>query len=141
MKGVLVCFQEAFTYGNFDSEATPFQNRSITNVQVTIEGLANRVYAQGFKAHQQWDEARRHFIPVSDEQSNMDIDDKFALWLDLRSTEDSKLHGSGLQLVSTNDGVQLAMTRTTETEYTKHVIVVANAQLNIQNKQLRAIMF
>jgi hypothetical protein len=39
MKGLLVFF--AFTDGNFDSEVTPFQNPSITNVQVTIEGLAN----------------------------------------------------------------------------------------------------
>ena len=145
MKGVLVFFEKAFAAGAFNSETTPFQNPGITDVQVTIEGLSNRVYAQGFKAHQQWDEACRRFMPKNVE-SNMDMesfygDDKFALWLDLRSTEDNKLHGSGLKLVNTNDGVQLAITRTTATEYTMHVFVVADAQVSIENNQLRDIMF
>ena len=145
MKGVLVFFEKAFAVGAFNSERTPFQNPGIIDVQVTIEGLSNRVYAQGFKAHQQWDEACRRFMPKNVE-SNMDMesfygDDKFALWLDLRSTEDNKLHGSGLKLVNTNDGVQLAITRTTATEYTMHVFVVADAQVTIENNQLRDIMF
>ena len=149
MKGILVFFQESKGAGEYDSEATPFQNPEITDVQVTIEGLANKVYAQGFKPHQQWDEARRHFLPEDErrsENSEVDIEEfygnnKFALWLDLRSTEDGKLHGSGLKLVNTNDGVQLAITRESTTKYTMHVFVVADAQLSIGNRQLHSIMF
>jgi hypothetical protein len=67
--------------------------------------------------------------------------DKYSLWLDLRSTEDGQLHGSGLRLVNTNDGVQLAITRSTVTNLTMHVFVVADAQMSIQNSQLNSVMF
>jgi hypothetical protein len=61
----------------------------------------------------------------ADENSHIDAvsyytDDKYALWIDLRSTEDNGMHGSGLRLVNTKDGVQLAITRDTETKYTMH---------------------
>jgi len=151
MKGVLIFFQEATDDGEYESEKTPFQNPNVTDVQVTIEGLANKIYPQGFKAHQQWDEASRHFLPrLSDGtkmlESHMDMEefygnDKFALWLDLRSTEDPQLHGSGLRLMNTNDGVQLAITRGTDTKLTMHVFVVADGQMNIQNRQLHSVMF
>lgn len=151
MKSILVFFEAKVASGKYDSEATPFQNPGITDVQVTIEGLANKIYAQGFKAHQQWEEAGRHFFPHlgdgrKSENSMMDVvefygNGKFALCLDLRSTEDGKLHGSGLKLVNTNDGVQLAITRTTTTAYTMYVFVIADAQLSLQNRQLHSIMF
>jgi hypothetical protein len=63
MKGVLVFFQEAADAGEYDSERTPFQNPDVTDVQATIEGLANKVFLQGLKMHQQWDEASRFFLP------------------------------------------------------------------------------
>ena len=151
MKGVLVFFQEAADSGKYESESTPFQNPDVTDVQVTIEGLANKVYPQGFKAYQQWDEASRYFLPrLADGtkmlESHMDMEefygsDKYALWLDLRSTEDGQLHGSGLRLVNTNDGVQLAITRSTATSLTMHVFVIADAQMSIQNRQLHSVMF
>lgn len=149
MKGVLIFFQETVSAGEYDPEDTPFQNPEVTDVQVTIEGLANKVYAQGFKTHHQFEEIARHFLPADErktEASFMDVeqfygDDKFALWLDLRSTDDTKLHGSGLRLVNTNDGVQLAISRSTTTSYTMHVFVVADAQLSIKNRQLHSVMF
>jgi hypothetical protein len=55
--------------------------------------------------------------------------DKYSLWLVLRSTEDGQLHGSGLRLVYTNDGVQLAITTSTVTNLTMHVFVVVDAQI------------
>jgi hypothetical protein len=151
MKGVLIFFQEATDAGEYDSESSPFQNPDITDVKVTIEGLSNKIYPQGFKAHQQWDEASRYFLPrLADgtkiHNSNMDMEefygsDKYALWLDLRSTEDGQLHGSGLQLMNTNDGVQLALTRSTSTKLTMHLFVIADGQVNIKNRQLHSVMF
>ena len=66
---------------------------------------------------------------------------KFALWVDLRSTEDNSLHGSGIRLVNTKDGVQLAMTRSSTDDFTMYIFVVADAQINMQNNQLKAILF
>jgi hypothetical protein len=57
MKDVLVFFQVSADAGKYDSECTPFQNLDVTDVHVTIEGLANKVFPLGLKTHQQWDEA------------------------------------------------------------------------------------
>ena len=38
---------------------------------------------------------------------------KFGLFIDLRSTTDTTLHGNGQHLVNTQDGVQLAIVRNT----------------------------
>ena len=37
--------------------------------------------------------------------------DRFALFMDLRSMRDNDLHGSGLRLVNTKEGVKLAINR------------------------------
>ena len=37
--------------------------------------------------------------------------DRFALFIDLRSMKDKDLHGSGLKLVNTKEGAQLAINR------------------------------
>lgn len=149
MKGLLIFFQEEFDDGSYDSESTSFQNPDVTNVDVTIEGISHKVFKQGLKPYQQWDEIKRHCMPEDlkgTENSHIDATsffagDKFGLWVDLRSTEDNSLHGSGLRLVNTKDGVQLAMTRSSTEEYTMYIFVVADAQVNIQNNQLKAILF
>jgi hypothetical protein len=54
----------------------------------------------------QWEEIKKHFMSEEIKETkdcNMDMmkyynDDKFALWLDLRTTEDKALHGSGKAL-------------------------------------------
>ena len=38
--------------------------------------------------------------------------DRFALFIDLRSIRDNELHGSGLRVLSTMEGVQLSIKRT-----------------------------
>jgi hypothetical protein len=37
----------------------------------------------------------------------------YHVWIDLRTTEDNTLHGSGKALQNTKDGIQLAITKTT----------------------------
>ncbi len=149
MKGLLIFFQEDFNDGEYDSESTSYKNPDITNVDVIIEGISHKIYKQGLKPYQQWSEVKRHFMPEErkgGEDSHIDevaylAENKYALWVDLRSTEDNSLHGSGLRLVNTKDGVQLAIKRSNTTDYTMHIFVVADAQVNIQNNQLKAILF
>jgi hypothetical protein len=61
-------------------------------------------------------------------------DDKFALWLDLRTTEDNTLHGSGKALQNTKDGIQLAITK--DSGKGPYIFVISDAQVNIQNSQI-----
>ena len=70
-------------------------------------------------------------------------DDKFALWIDLRSHYDSNIHGSGWALNDTGNGVRLTIHRNTSDEggITCYVFLVANALMEIQDETLKSIMY
>ena len=67
---------------------------------------------------------------------------KFALWVDLRSTQDNNIHGSALRLANTKDGVQMQiMNKSMHDAYKAHIFIIADAQLNIRNSQLDSVTF
>ena len=67
---------------------------------------------------------------------------KFALWVDLRSTQDNNIHGSRLRLANTKDGVQMQIIyKTLHDNYKAHIFIIAEAQLNIRNSQLDSVTF
>ena len=91
-----------------------FSNPGILSVNISIEGIENKVYAQGLKPHNQSSEVEKYFL--TEEQNKFNNNDmsecnyyhnKFALWVDLRSTQDNNIHGSGFRLANTKDGVQM----------------------------------
>ncbi len=145
-KGILLFFQKGFT--DYDSEKTSFQNPDITNVTITSEGISHCIYKSGMKAYNQFDEIKRHFMDENlklYQNSMIDIekyygDEKFALWIDLRSTEDNSIHGSGTQMSNIKHGLQLELTRSTETEYDMLVYIVADGLLGIDNKKVAGII-
>ena len=109
MKGILMLFED------LDRTSTEYYyNPEITKVEITIEGVPNQLYSQGMKAYQQWDEINKFYALNSkrNKETNMIVKDlyftdttlekyltnNYALWLDLRSTDDNSLHGSGRKL-------------------------------------------
>ena len=68
--------------------------------------------------------------------------DKFGLFIDLRSMSDKKLHGSGLRLVNTKDGVHIEIKRNTSGSGTVkcHIFIISDAQFNILNRELESVM-
>ena len=106
MKGLLLLFIQPYTGGARESEK--FVSPAIKSVRVTVEGVPNKVYSQGLEGRDLREETARHF--VNDTVMNairFYTEDKFGMFIDLRSTDDNTLHGSGLRLVNTKDGVQL----------------------------------
>ena len=97
----------------------------------------------------QWEEIKKHFMTEDVKKSQdcyMDIEkfygDKnhYGLWLDLRTTEDNRLHGSGKALENTKDGIQLEITKDgNKGPYKMHMFVVSDAQINNQNSQLASL--
>ena len=86
-----------------------FFNPPLKNVDITINGITNKVFAQGFKEDQMWIEARKLFLSEyrkSDGHSNMTLStfygtptsSGYCFWLDLRSTDDNTLHGNGIKI-------------------------------------------
>ena len=81
---------------------------------MTIEGVPNQLYSQGMRQYQQWDEINKYFaltykpdketdkvakdLYFSDTNIEKYLIKRFALWLDLRSTDDNTFHGSGRRI-------------------------------------------
>ena len=152
LKGILLLFIVPYTAGARDSEN--YFNPDITNVEVTINGLPNRVYNNGIKGHDVWREASRLFSTKSKKQGagiyspNMTLakyltGNKFGFFLDLRSMAGTNMHGSGQRLVNSENGVQIALTRTTSGSGTVrcHIFSISDAQLNIMERQLLDIQY
>ena len=147
MKGILLLFCEPHAGGARDSEK--FFNPDITKVMVSINGVPNKVNSQGLEPRDQWEEVLRHFGAISGGiTDNMDATkfytgDKFGLFIDLRSMKDGKMHGSGLRLVNTKDGVQLEIERKGSGSGTVkcHIFILVDAQFNILNNELESAMY
>ena len=144
LKGILLLFINPFVSGAKDTEQ--FFNPDITNVKVTVNGVPNRVYNEGISGSDMWQELTRYFKPQ--ERPNMTLtkyltDNKFGLWIDLRSMADITMHGNGQWLVNTQDVVQLEIERTASGSGTTdcYIFSVADSQMNIMGQQLESINF
>ena len=146
LKGILLLFISPYTPGNRDSEY--YFNPDITKVAVTVNGVPNRVYNEGISGSDMWEELTRHFKPSTDGRPNMTLakylaDNKFGLWIDLRSMDDTTMHGNGQRLVNTQDGVQLEIVRKASGSGTTncHIFTVSDAQMNIMGQQLESVQY
>ena len=108
-KGVLLIFTKGRSATKFTHDTEEFFNPEITKVEVTVEGVPNELYAQNMEHRHQYDEIVKHFaegwlkeagaIQKDLQLHNINIasyyTDKYALWLDFRTIDDNRLHGSG----------------------------------------------
>ena len=149
MKGVLMLFEEPTDAFARQSEA--FYNPKITKVEVTVEGIPNQLYAQGMRPYQAWDEVRklmagglkRHpeVAMVAKDLGAHACDlgkyltEEFALWLDLRSTDDDGLHGNGRRVENASEGITIQIAKEAEAQAALNIylFVIMDAQLNIEN--------
>ena len=94
LKGILLLFIVPYTPGARNTEN--YFNPDITNIEVIINGIPNRVYNNGTKGHDMWREASRPLSTKSKKQGagiyspNMTLakcltGNKFGFFLDLRS--------------------------------------------------------
>ena len=109
LKGVLLIFTQERSATKFARGTEEFYNPKITKVEVTVEGVPNELYAQNMEYRHQYDEIVKHFaegrlkeagaIQKDLQLHNVNIasyyTDKYALWLDFRTIDDNRLHGSG----------------------------------------------
>ena len=152
LKGILLLFIVPYTAGTRDSEN--YFNLDITNVEVTINGIPNRVYNNGIKGHDMWREASRLFSTKNKKNGigiyspNMTLakyltSNNFGFFLDLRSMAGTNMHGSGQRLVNSENGVQIAITRNTSGSgnVRSHIFSISEAQLNSIERQLLDIQY
>ena len=104
LTGILVLFEEEKSYIR---DTSKFDNPKIQKVSVIVEGKPNQLYAQGMRSFEQYDEARKYFAEgrlANEVQAQLQLYDvslgeylvnKYALWLDFRTTDENELHGTG----------------------------------------------
>ena len=128
LKGVLLIFTQERSATKFARDTEESYNPKITKVEVTVEGVPNELYAQNMEYRHQYHEIVKHFaegrlkeagvIQKDLQLHNVNIalyyTDKYALWLDFRTINDNRLHGSGRQLENTSEGIQLQITKKAE---------------------------
>ena len=125
LKDVLLIFTQERSATKFGRDTEEFYNPKVTKVEITVEGSPNELYAQNMEYRHQYDEIIKHFaqgrlkeagfIQKDLQLHNVNIasyfTDKYALWLDFRTIDDNKLHGSGRQLENTSEGIRLQITK------------------------------
>ena len=109
LKGVLLIFMKERSATKFTRDTEEFFNPKITKVEVTVEGVPNELYAQNMEYRHQYDEIVKHSAEgqlkeAGAIQKNLQLHNvniasyytsKYALWLDFRTIDNNRLHGSG----------------------------------------------
>lgn len=149
MKGILMLFEEPGNPWGRNTEL--FYNPKITKVEVTIEGIPNQLYSQGMRAYQQWDEIKKQFaggskrypevnavakdLQLADVSLAEYLTSKYALWLDMRTSDDDQLHGSGRKVDNASEGITIQITKEAEAAgaLDLYLYIITDAQLNIED--------
>ena len=140
MTGILCLFTLPFAAGARNSEN--FYNPGITSINIDVDGVPNRLYSKGMIPSDLWESVKKRFGRDGVKEKDF-YADKFALWVDMRTHPDNGIHGGGLALNNTQDGVKLEIKRKQSGSgtITCHMFVVADAMMEIMNSGLRSIKY
>ena len=122
---MLLIFTKERSATKFNRDTEEFFNPKITKVEVTVEGVPNELFAQNMEYRHQYNEIMKHFgegrlkeagaIQKDLQLHNINIasyyTDKYTPWLDFRTIDNNRLHGSGRRLENTSDGICLQITK------------------------------
>ena len=142
LTGLLFLFTAPFTAGTRDSEK--FVNPDLTSVKIDIDGVPNMLYSRRMIPTDHYKSILQRFTgDTSVKEKDFYTNDKFALWIDLRTHSDNNIRGSGLALRDTRDGVKLEIRRAAGGSGTImcHMFIVADALMEIRTSSLRSIMY
>ena len=158
LKGILMLFEEQDK--PFARSSEKFVNPQIKHLSCTVEGQPNQVYASGYLPYQHFDEIRKYFgcgglhndpttalvcksLHLNDVRLDEYLTTKYALWIDLRSTDDDKLHGSGRRIENGSEGITIQIDKKQEDDKAIkiYLYVVMDAQLNIESSRLKDIVY
>ena len=114
-------------------------------MRVTVNGSPNKIYNNRTEGQDLWRDIAtidKH-VPSKMAFTMLYTDNNFGLLIDLRSMADTTMHGSGVKLVNTNDGVFLEVDRKTSGSRNVkcHFFTISNAQTNILDRQLVSVEY
>ena len=130
MKSILILFVDPNDGGAlYGRDTEKFYNPKITNVMITLDGNPNQLFASGMRPHQQFGEIKKIFadgkhrtnthVAKELELADIELEDyattKYALCLDMRTTDDDSLHGSGRKIEGASQSIQIQIEKKAET--------------------------
>ena len=157
LKGVLLFFKE--DEANFAKDPEKLYNPKITKIEVSINGMPNKVYDRGMLSHHLYEAARRLFsgglkkspstnsvckeLHLSDMTIDKFANDKFAVWIDFRLSEDDRIHENGVALRSAGDSIELLIHKKAEAagNLTCHVFMISHAKINFVNGRFENMVY
>ena len=153
MKAILILFVDPADGGTaYSRDTEKFYNPKITNVMITLDGNPNQLFASGMRAHQQFGEIKKIFadgkhrtnthVAKELELADIELEDyattKYALCLDMRTTDDDSLHGSGRKIEGASQSIQIQIEKKAETagNLDAYVYYIHDAQPNFEKSRL-----
>ena len=126
LKGILVLFEGEKPH---EGDTSKFYNPKIQKVSVIVEGKPNQLYAQGMRSFEQYDGICKYFAEGKQEDNNANdvqkhlqlhnlsageyLTDRYALWLDFRTTDENALHRMGRKIENASEGITLQIEKKT----------------------------
>ena len=106
-----------------------------------MNGSPNRIYNNGIEA-QDLSRDKTH-VPSKMSLTRFYTDNKFGLFINLRSMTDTSMYVRVVRLVNTKDGGFLEIDRKTSGSGNGkcHVFTTSNCQMNIMDKQLQSVQY
>lgn len=162
LKGILLLFEDPASGGEaWDRDTREFYNPLIEKVEITVEGIPNQLFAHGMKAYQQWDECIKRFGGCPGLHLQADIvhtikglgfvgvsmssylTSKYCCWLDMRTTDDDELHGSGRRIENGSEGITIQISKKAESAapLNMYLYVIMDAQLNIEDGRFKSALY
>ena len=158
---IVLLFVRESDDGGYGRDSEKFVNPQIKKVDATIEGVPNQLYAQGMRSYQHWDESLKVFgsgglargrspetgavakeLNLSDTSLIDYLTTRYALVLDLRSTDDDILHGNGRKLGDGSVGMSLELNREAGPpgNIWMYYFVLSDKQLNFREGRLEQVL-
>ena len=157
LKGVLLIFTKERSATKFTRDTEEFFNPKITKVEVTVEGVPNELYAQNMEYRHQYDEIVKHFtegrlkeagtiqkdLQLHNVNTASYYTDKYALWLDFRTIDNNRLHGSGRRLENNSEGIRLQITKEAgdNSKLSCILYIFQDVQINISDAQFLNVVY
>ena len=68
---------------------------------------------------------------------------RFALWLDLRSTDDNRLHGSGRRIENASEGITIQIEKEQESDENLNIylFIIQDAQINFEDERFKEVVY